>query len=213
MNTALMNIVPDEKRLIKGERLKFVDGRWSDSNGNPVPEKMLVLNRIRAVQCWREQKIVDCIAQKDKEPLPDVEELNAKIPESEWELGLDGKPRAPWQNVWGFYLCSPQDASVYTFINGTIGSRIAYDKLNDRVEMMRALRGANVAPVVKLDSRPMKTQFGTRLRPELTIANWVGFGEDTTPALEHKATDAPALKEVPEPSASEVLNDEIPWLG
>ena len=46
MNTALMNIVPDEKRLIKGERLKFVDGRWSDSNGNPVPEKMLVLNRI-----------------------------------------------------------------------------------------------------------------------------------------------------------------------
>jgi hypothetical protein len=126
MSTELMNIVPDEKRLIRGERAKFVDGRWSDSSDSPLPEKMLVLRRIRAVQCWREQKIADCIAQKDSEPLPDVDELNAKIPESEWEPGLDGKPRGPWQNVWGFYLCNPQDGSVYTFLNGTIGSRIAY---------------------------------------------------------------------------------------
>jgi hypothetical protein len=213
MSTALTNIVPDEKRLIKGERLKFVDGRWSDSADSTVPEKMLVLNRIRAVQCWREQKIADCIAQKDDEPLPDVDELNAKIPEAEWELGLDGKPRGPWQNVWGFYLCNPHDGSIYTYINGTIGSRIAYDKLNDRIEMVRMLRGANVAPVVKLDSRPMKTKFGSKMRPEFTIINFVGFGGEPVPALEHKVADAPALKPVPTPTASEELNDEIPWLG
>ena len=45
-STALINIVPDDKQLIPGERLKFVDGRWSDANDAPVPEKMLVLNRI-----------------------------------------------------------------------------------------------------------------------------------------------------------------------
>ena len=165
------------------------------------------------MRCWREQKVVDCIAQKGSEPLPDVAELNAKIPENEWELGLDGKPKPPWENVWGFYLCNPQDGSIYTFVNGTVGSRIAYDKLNDRIQMIRMLRGANVAPIVKLKSRPMKTKYGNKLRPEFTIVNWVGLSGETTPALEHKAADAPALKDVPEPSASEVLNDEIPWLG
>jgi hypothetical protein len=214
MSMALTNIVPDEKRLIKGERLKFVDGRWSDSADSPVAGEMLVLRRIRAVQCWHEQKIADCIAQKDNEALPDVDELNAKIPESKWEQGLDGKPRGPWQNVWGFYLCNPQDGSIFTFLNGTIGSRIAYDKLNDRIEMMRMLRGANVAPVVKLDSRPMKTKYGNKLRPEFTIISWMGPSGDTTPALEHKATNTPAaLKPMPEPTASEELNDEVPWLG
>jgi hypothetical protein len=75
--------------------------------------------------------------------------------------------------------------------------------------MMRALRGANVAPIVKLDSRPMKTAFGMKLRPEFTIVNWVGFGDDSAPALEHKVANAPALKDVPEPSMSEIMNDEI----
>jgi hypothetical protein len=175
---------------------------------------MLVLNRIRAVQCWQGQKVVDCIVQLEDEPLPDIGALNDKIPQSEWEKGLDGKPRAPWVNVWGFYLCNLQDGSIYTFINSTIGSRIAYDKLNDRIQMIRMLRGANVAPEVKLDSRPMKTQYGMRPRPEFTILRWVGPSNDTAAALvEHKVAGAPALKSVPTPTASEELNDEVPWLG
>jgi hypothetical protein len=221
--TNMLAIVPDEKRLMKGERLKNVDGRWSGPDDTPVPEKMLVLGNIRAVQRWHEQKVEDCIVQTSTERLPDVDELNGKVPETDWEKGLDGRPKPPWQNVWGFYLCNPRDGAIYTFVNGTVGARIAYDKLNERVEMMRMLRGANVAPIVKLDSRPMKTQFGTKMRPEFTIESWVQLNgaaapapaiehKTAAPAREHKAaTPALALKAVSEPTAAEEFDDLIPF--
>jgi hypothetical protein len=209
MSTSLMTIVPDEKRLIKGERLKFVDGRWSGPDDTPVPERMLVLGCIRAVQCWQDQRVVDCIVQSGTEPLPDVDELNARIPESEWEKSLTNEPKPPWQNVWGLYLCNPQDGSILTFVNSTTGTRIGFEKLKDRIDMMRMLRGASVAPVIKLESRPMKTKFGTKMRPEFTIVNWLTANTDEAPAIEHK----PALKPVAEPTTAEFLNDEIPWLG
>jgi hypothetical protein len=169
------------------------------------------MGKIRAVQCWGDQQVLDCIVQTDNEPLPDVKELNDKIPQSDWRKDLTGKLVGPWQNVWGFYLCNPQDASTYTFVNSTVGSRIAYEKLNDRIEFMRAFRGANVAPIVKLDHRKMKTQFGEKLRPEFTVVSWVGLNGDaaSAPAIEHKPAEAPALKTVSEPTTKEILNDEI----
>jgi hypothetical protein len=209
MTTTMMTIVPDEKRLIKGERLKFVDGRWSGPDDTPIPERMLVLGCIRAVQCWENQRVTDCVLQSGTEPLPDVDELNEKIPESEWEKGLDGKPKPPWQNVFGLYLLNPADGSIFTYVNSTTGTRIGYEKLKDRIDMMRMLRGTNVAPVIKLESRLMKTQYGAKARPEFTIVNWAGPNDGEAPALEHK----PALKPVAEPTTAEFLNDETPWLG
>jgi hypothetical protein len=205
-----MTIVADEKRLLRGDRLKNVDGRWSGPGDAPVPEKMLAIGSIRAVQRWQNQKIADCIVETAAERLPHVADLNAEVPKSEWEPGLDGKPKPPWQNVWGFYLVNPDDGSIYTFINGTIGARICYEKLHDRIQMMRTFRGTQVAPIVKLDSRPMKTQFGTKLRPEFTVVGWVGLNGNTSPAIEHKPTTA-TLEPVAELSASEVLSDEIPF--
>jgi hypothetical protein len=209
---ALVKIVPDPKQLIRGDRLKFVDGRWSDADDNPVPNKMLVLGKIRAMECWQNKRLVDCkVRREDGVPLPDIDELNGKVPESEWELDLSGKPRPPWQNVWGFYLCDPQSGSIYTFKNSTIGARIAYDKLNDRIETKQMLHGADIAPIVSLESRPMKTQWGSKLRPELNPIHWMGPNSNPAPALEHQAADAPALKPVPPTTASQELDDEIPF--
>ena len=68
-------------------------------------------------------------ASRAMQPLPDIDELNAKIPEEEWETGLDGKPRPPWQKQYIVYLVDPTDAGIYTYINGTFGARIAFDRL------------------------------------------------------------------------------------
>jgi hypothetical protein len=211
--TTLAKITPDEKRLVKGDRLKF-DNEWSNSDGTPAPEKLLVLGLFNAVQCWQDKKIADCVVQSGTEPLPDLDELNGKIPEAEWETGLDGKPKPPWVRVCGLYFCNPQDGSIFTYINSTTGTRIGFEKLKDRIEMMRMLRGANVAPVVKLESKPFKTQFGIRPRPEFTVVNWVGLngGAAAAPAIEHhKPADPPPLKLMSEPSASEVMDDGIPF--
>jgi hypothetical protein len=73
-------------------------------------------------------------------PLPDADALNGAIPEAEWELGIDGKPRPPWQLNYVVYLLNPHDASVFTSINATTGQRIAFERLVDKMKFMRALR-------------------------------------------------------------------------
>ena len=83
---------------------------------------------------------------------------------------------------------------------------------------MRALRGAAVFPLVTLDSRPMKTKFGTKLRPEFSITDWRDLGGTGNPALESTPpraiegkTAAPVGKPVKAPTTTEALNDEIPF--
>jgi hypothetical protein len=171
-------------RLIRGVILKCVDGRWKDADELTPPPQLLVVGSTRALQCWSDSKPVDTIVEQPDEPLPDVDELNAQIPEKEWEPGLDGKPRPPWQLNYVVYLINVETADTYTFLNSTTGARIAFERLTDKIEMMQRLRGNGVAPIVKLDSRPMKTNFGTKQRPEFTIIEFrdLGGGGDQQPA-------------------------------
>jgi hypothetical protein len=162
----------DKKRLLHGTLLKCVDGRWRDNDGLEPPEHLLAIGTVRALQRWYEQKPIDTIIETADEPLPDHEELNAQIPQSEWETGLDGNPRPPWQLNFAVYLLDGATAEMYTFVNSTTGARIAFERLNDKLDTMRFLRGENVVPLVALDGRPMKTAFGTKMRPEFTVVDW-----------------------------------------
>ena len=116
------------------------------------------------------------------------------------------------------YLLDTSDASIFTFANGTIGARIAWERLVDRVNWMRALRGTAVFPLVTLDSRPMKTKIGTKLRPEFSIADWRDLGSTGNPAIESTPpraiegkTAAPVGTPVKTPTTTEALDDEIPF--
>jgi hypothetical protein len=173
-------------RLIQGVIAKCVDGRWADSDGLPLPNELVVVGITRALQCWKDQYPVDTIIEQPGEPLPDVDELNAKIPQNEWELGLDNKPRPPWQLNYVVYLLNPATADTYTFLNSTIGARIAFERLSDKFHWMRKLRGLGVVPLVKLDSRPMKTDFGQKMRPEFTILDWGDI--ETAPGIKQQET-------------------------
>src|SRR5262249_23237889 len=114
-------------------------------------------------------ELLDWMVETHTIPLPDADELNKQIPVGEWEKGLDGKPRPPWGLYFAIYLISPEDGATYTFINCTMGARIAYERLADRIQNMRMMRGADMVALIALDTRMMKTRYGQKQRPDFKI--------------------------------------------
>jgi hypothetical protein len=192
-------------RVIRGQLIKCVDGHWSSKTAADLPEKLLAIGVLNILQRWENQKPVDVITAKPGEPLPDLDALNAEIPEEDWDLGPDNKKKPPWQFQHVVYLVDAATAAKYTFASGTIGARIAVDNLCDQVSTMRMLRG-NVTPVVALGDAPMATKFGLKIRPSFDIVGWVQLEGMTAPAqIEHIKGITP----VDPPTISEELNDEI----
>jgi hypothetical protein len=206
-------------RLVQGVILKCVDGRWKAHDDTPLHKEMqfFVFGITKGLQCWEEERVIEEVKKKPSEDLPDVEALNRAIPREQWEAGLDGKPRPPWQLNDVIYLLSVNDAMKFTYLNSTAGARIAAARLLDRIESMQMLRGPNIIPIVTLDARPMKTGFGEKMRPHFEIVGWRDFGPTvpavaptTTPQL-GSAVDTKAIgKPVKEPTLAEELNDSIP---
>jgi hypothetical protein len=205
-----------DSRLIQGAIIRCVDGHWSSKDGTVLTADMrlVALGTATALQRWKNNKPAEpAILKMPGKPLPHVEELNRRIPEAEWEMGLGGVKRPPWVKQHIVYLLNPQDASVFTFINSTSGAAIAVRKLKDRVKMMRVLRGNRVVPIVKLASAPMPTQFGMKVRPEFTILEWrdlsggnaqvAHVGPPSPLAIEHVG------KEVEPVTLAEELNDSV----
>jgi hypothetical protein len=198
----------DSDRLIRGPITGCVDGVWSAKDGSALPRPVIAVATKEVVQCWKGGMPTQTITTL---PLPDVNELNAKVPKESWEEGLDGAPRPPWVRQYLVYLLDPQTAGVFTYINGTTGARIAVRELRDKVQMMRALRCAHVVPLVELSAKPMKTRFGTKQRPFFKIIDWRILGANpqittaSTAAIEHVGA---SVKPV---GTKEAFSDEIPW--
>ena len=215
----------DSSRIIQGTILRCVDGQWSDADGMPIAAEttLLALGTTQCLQRWENQLPAETIPKERNEPLPDVDDLNAKIPKEKWEIGLDGEPRPPWSLQHIVYLLDPRDASLFTYINSTTGASIAVERLRSKVGWMRQLRGTNVVPLIKLETRPMKTRFGKKQRPEFTILEWrqlarVGAKEAPAqisyqPANQPQTDNLASLQPVSEPTLKEEIRDEIPYLG
>lgn len=202
-----------DDRVIQGTLIKCVDGHWTNRDKNAIPAgtRLLALAAHQLLQHWHDGQPVETILKKPGEPLPDIDELNAKIPQKQWETGLDGKPRPPWQKLCLVYLLDGTNAERFTFINSTVGARIAVENLKDQVKWMRAMRGADVFPVVELSSAPMKTKMGTKIRPDFRVVGWRRLGDSETRPDTGAPPTTPAIgKPVAPVSSREALNDEIP---
>jgi len=190
-----------KRRLMQGVKAKCVDGRWSDGDGVSMPPEMLVVGMHRVAQCWRDGEVLDEYWEDDG-PLPDIDDLNAQIPQAEWEIAFD-KPRPPWGLYFVTYLVNPETADCFTFVSNSVGAKIAYERLVAKFEMMRRLRGCGVCPLVRLENRPMRiaSRNITRLRPEFTVIEWRNLGgEEDKPAQLPPPTD-PAADTVAKPPA------------
>jgi len=220
-------------RLIQGQLVKFTnEATWVTRDGEELSStlQLIAFNVIRVVQKWADGQPIETRVLQSGEKFPNLDELNANVPQNEWREGPDGKPHGPWQAQYLAYLLNPDTAERFTYATGTIGGGIAVHDLVDRVSSMRKIRGEQVYAVVSPSAAPMKTRYGTRPRPHFVIKRWVVLSSDGAlpptepPALSglqtadlsttKAATDngnkkAAGLKEVKRPSISEELNDEI----
>jgi hypothetical protein len=209
--------VDQTDRLIQGTIIRCVDGVWGAKDGTELPpdKGYVAVGTAVALQRWEDGSPAEPpIIKRPGVPLPDVEELNKKIPQKKWEKGIDGKPRPPWQMEYVVCLLDPATGAVLTYVNSTTGAKIAVEQLKNCVKLMRALRGDRVVPIVKLDSKPMSTQFGVKQRPAFTILDWRKLGGGPTAAPSGEPSGAPgALEQIGEPvkpvSLQEELDDSI----
>jgi len=141
---------------------------WVDRDGLPLPTTTLVIGTTTVLQKWKDGKAVV----KSIHPLPDPDELNVAIPVSEWELDFAGKPTRPWKLNYVVYMVDPNTGTIYTYANSTFGAKLAVTQLEEQIAMMRMLRGENVLPIIRLEKRPMKTDFGMKSRPHLQVIEW-----------------------------------------
>lgn len=197
-------------RVIQGSILKQIDGRTS-VDGVPFPDTPLIAVDIKKIaQRWGNQIPLETIVHHPGEPLPNIDELNSRIPQSQWEPGLDGQPRPPWQMQIAVYLLDPATGEMFTFINSTTGHRIAVEHLVDQVKYMRGLRGNRIVPIVKVGAKPMKTKFGVKMRPAFTVIEWrdlSGSAQQIAPVDTAKQIGAP-VKPI---TTAEIISDEIPF--
>jgi hypothetical protein len=147
---------------------------WVDRDGLTPPSPLLVFAIDEALRMWKANQPTII---RDK-PLPDLEQLNASIPRSEWERGIDGQPRKPWEHIVIVRLVNPGTGEIYKYEAATTGAHIAYDKLKESVMTTRMLRGTRVMPIVLLSEKPMKTNYGMGLRPHFEIVDWKIPGGD-----------------------------------
>jgi hypothetical protein len=199
-----------DNKLIRGVIIRCVDGVWKDTDGTVISSdtKLVAWATTEALQRWQNKLPTETIVKRPGIALPDCDELNAEIPQKEWEPGIDGKPRPPWVKQHIVYLLNPQDGGEYTYISGTVGAAIAVERLKDKTKNLRMLRGDHCVPVVTLANKLMTTKFGSKLRPDFVIQEWRNLGVPQVSAQPRAAIEHIGSK-VEEPSIGEELNDEI----
>jgi hypothetical protein len=166
-------------RLLHGILAKWdAEKKWHDRDGLPLPSPMLVFGITQAVQRFHE----DGVETHFIKPLPNVDELNAAVPKSEWPIGFNGQPRFPYALYDVVYLLNPIDAQDFTYLNCTDGCALAVDRLRAKIKNMRAYRGEPaLCPIVTLSEVPWKTKYGMKLRPDFPVTDWRLFGAEKTP--------------------------------
>jgi len=168
------------KRELRGTPARWNETtKWVDRDGLPLPSPMLVVGFTTELHRWKDKKL-DKISEH---PLPDPADLNSAIPKAEWEKGLDGQPRPPWQLTYVIWLVSLDTGALYKYANSTFGAMLLYNHLDEQVAVMRMIRGEHVLPIVNLEQRPMKTQYGMKTRPHLHIIGWRTPGGGGGPRL------------------------------
>jgi hypothetical protein len=200
-------------RLLQGSRLPCVDGVWrfaKDDTLVPKDKRFFVLGTAEAQQLWQDGYLgAERIKNPGVEFLETIDELNAEIPQDQWEQGLNG-PRPPWSHVFAVYLLDLDDGSIYTALNSTTGMAAAYRALKEQVRWKRAICGQAVNPIVTLGNQ-LHSKKWKKLRPSFDPVEWRNLAPAQNPALSAPQTDGLPGVEAVEPSLSEQMGDEVPW--
>jgi hypothetical protein len=202
-------------RVIVGSqyKLRIGDGVWLDGGAPATVTQLLVfptetasLGIKKVIQRWLGGQVIELI---ETDPLPNIDELNGRIDEREWEIDArNGQKREPYQDAYVLYLIHPPTAARATYVGSNTGGKIAVRLLRDCITSMQTLQGRNVTPVVELQTKPMPTKHGTTtIRPHFEPIKWWCWDKGD----EHKALP-PAGPQSGNPGAGEPsFSDSIPF--
>lgn len=190
--------------VIQGTVVKFTnEASWVTRDGLELSAdlELVATDIARVVQKWQDQVPVESRILGPGEKFPDLDQLNADTPRSEWGKGPDGQPRGPWQGQHILYLLDPATLDQFSFPTGTTGGAIAIRELVEKIKWMRKFKGPHLFPVICLSDKFMQTKFGGRQRPHFLIRRWVTMGGEEPVSL--PAPAGPSLAAATENSADE----------
>jgi len=181
------------EQLLQGPLIKFNNGIWTRHDGGQLrcESSWLAIATTRALQRFVDGVSETILKQHPNDELPDVDQLNAAIPQEQWPIGLDGKPQPPWSLQFVVYLLEIRDAMIATFSNSAKGSRVAVTELEQCIHWKRALHGGQeIYPLTRLADAPWKTGFGMRRRPDFPILGWRQFVDGQLRVVEPLSLEA-----------------------
>jgi hypothetical protein len=184
-------------RTIQGSILKCTNGEWlrGKEEAKMNGQHLVAMATRDAHVKWKDQRPVEYLFRETGKPMLEREVLD-DTDESQWETGLDGKPKDPWANTRFLYLWDPKTGEKFTYSTSSYGGRGAIGDLADQITTMRFAH-PNAVPVVELSNAPMITKFGRRIKPFLRVVSWLNVGGDEKP----QST----------PPSNNALNDAIPF--
>lgn len=167
--------------IIKGTKIKFLNTAEWEAGGEKisVERKFLAIEVLRVTQKWLDGRPTETRIIKPEEKFPDIDQLNAEAPQSEWR-DMFGKKIGPWQRGYVLYLLDPISMAGFTFPTSTLGGERAVRELREAIFRARMLRGPNIFPLVTLGDVHMNTRFGGRQRPHFVIKEFVPIGAAPT---------------------------------
>jgi hypothetical protein len=196
-------------RVTRGTIAKWTNSTgWVDRDGLPLPTTVLVIGFFTCLRRWQDKKP----EYKTEHPLPDPEALNAAIPISEWERGLNGEPRPPWKLTYVVYMIDAGvTGALYTWQGDSYGAMLAYNLLEEAFAVSRMMRGPHVFPIAELQKRPWKSPtFGPQVRPHFHIIDWKEPRHLSMPQAPAPQLPGPATTAAPIPASTPVPSTPVP---
>jgi hypothetical protein len=100
-----------DRHLLRGQMINFTDGAWT-INKQPViaGTRWVPIKLVMVWQKWENHQPVQHVWPRPESGLLPGRETLGDLDPSNWHLGLDGKPKDPWQNTRYVYLTHTKTA-------------------------------------------------------------------------------------------------------
>jgi len=172
--------------------LKFVSGSFVTREGEIIDSnrEFILLGLVKVVQKFVGKKLVETIVVPTREKFPDVDKMNEAAPREEWGTDLNGKSVGPYVRVLVLKLLDAATMDRYAFVTSSMGGKVAFGDISDKVKLVRRLKGAHVTVAVTCEAIKMKSSYNPHgvPRPHFRIVRYVALGDGAPlpPALAPK---------------------------
>jgi hypothetical protein len=160
-------------RMYVGKIIRFKEGRYFNdkeivkTEGRHYSFQGLIL----MYQRWDDGKPVETWVTQPGQKHPHRNSFG-HLDKSEWPAGLSGEPEDPVQDVRLMHVIGEDTGQSYTFSTSSFGGIMAVTDLKQSIASYR-LQHPGSRPIIELSQCPMKTKFGTRMRPDFPIVGWI----------------------------------------